>query len=324
VTDNEDPKDGPPDEEDPQSGKPKPRFRIDPAMLRAIEEQRKMFRRAQLQAGPTYAEVMRRAAEAVRPALQAYDSIVKSAAAGIIEQLRPIVESAAAATNALSKIDWPALLEVMRTALPPNWDENVDLETIESILNDEGIPLVFVPNNAILNQLLTADDRAARMSILLAARDEVLADCAAVLAEVTHSSLSAQVPLAKAAVGACQDGHYASGQALAVTVVETMVRNILGMNYTQAKTQLVLNIDNLAHTDVRVKAALAPIPIFYTPWHPGSGVPAPSELSRHVTVHQADVQHYTEENSLIAAMLVTSVMKAVDEYQHDPNPEVST
>lgn len=104
-------------------------------------------------------------------------------------------------------------------------------------------------------------------------------------------------------------------------MVETVISNILGMNYNQAKNGLVLDMDDLPYTEVRVKAALAPIPKFYTPWWPASGLPIPVELSRHVSVHQADVLHYTEENAVIAAMLVASVLKAVDESQQETHPE---
>jgi hypothetical protein len=65
-----------------------------------------------------------------------------------------------------------------------------------------------------------------------------------------------------------------------------------------------------------VSAALAPIPTFFTPWFRDQGTSPPAELSRHVSVHHADIAHFTEENALIAAMLVTSVMKAVDEKRH--------
>jgi pimeloyl-ACP methyl ester carboxylesterase len=53
--------------------------------------------------------------------------------------------------------------------------------------------------------------------------------------------------------------------------------------------------------EVWVKAALAPIGPFYTAWYPSSGNPAPTALSRHVTVHQADLNHYTSGNAIAVA-----------------------
>lgn len=292
-------------------------FRIDPSVLRAVE--RAIFN-IQKPVEPAF-EAMTRAAKAAEPAIRAYNSWLEKTGANIARMIGPAIESMSRATALLGRIDWTALLETMRAALPPNWDESVDLDLIESILNDEGIPLVFIPSNPVLTQLLAAPNRAARIAILLQAKERVLADCQSTLADVTHSRLAGQLPLAKDAVASCQDGHSYSGQALAVSVVETVVSNILGLDYGQAKRNLVLDLDDLPYTEVRVKAALAPIPKFYTSWWPNRGLPAPAGLSRHVSIHQADVQHYTEENALIASMLVASVMKAVDESQHEAQRE---
>lgn len=295
-------------------------FRIDPEIHRALDSYRRAMLNMQAQVQPAL-EVAARAAKAAEPAFRAYKSFVEKMQAEIAGAVGPAIESMSRVSAVLEGIDWAALLEAMRTALPPNWDENSDLDLIESILNDEGIPLVFVPRNAVLRELLAAPDRATRVTILLRAKEQVLEDCQSTLADVTHSSLSGQLPLATDAVASIQDGHAPSGQALAVSVVETVVSNILGMNYVQAKQHLSLKLDDLPYTEVRVKAALAPIPKFYTSWYPNQGVPAPVELSRHVSIHQADVHHYTPENALIASMLVASVMKAVDESQHDAQPD---
>lgn len=295
-------------------------FRIDPDLDRAFASYQREMSGFYEQLQPSL-EIATRAAKAAEPALRAYKEYADRIGAEVARIIGPAIESIARATTVLDKIDWVALLDSMRASLPPNWDESVDVELIESIINDEGIPLVFVPNNSILNKLLVAENRAERVAILLQNKEEVLRDCQSTLASVTHTTLAGQLPLAKDAVASCQDGHAPSGQALAVSIVETIVSNILGMNYGQAKQKLVLDLDDLPYTQVRVKAALAPIPKFYTSWYPKGGIPPPAELSRHVSIHQADVQHYTEENALIASMLVASVMRAVDESQHEVQPE---
>jgi hypothetical protein len=43
--------------------------------------------------------------------------------------------------------------------------------------------------------------------------------------------------------------------------------------------------------------------------------PQPESLSRHVSVHQADPAHYTRGNATVAAMLVASVLRALQEFQ---------
>jgi hypothetical protein len=68
-------------------------------------------------------------------------------------------------------------------------------------------------------------------------------------------------------------------------------------------------------TQVRWRAALAPIGRFYTAWRHDSGQPPPEALSRHVTVHQADQGHYTAGNAIVAVMLAASVLRALDELE---------
>lgn len=38
------------------------------------------------------------------------------------------------------------------------------------------------------------------------------------------------------------------------------------------------------------------------------------ELSRHVTVHQADLNRYTAENAVVAVVLAASVVRALQEH----------
>ena len=64
-----------------------------------------------------------------------------------------------------------------------------------------------------------------------------------------------------------------------------------------------------AITELRRAIALAPIERFYTEWYPSSGRPAPAELSRHVTIHQATLDHFSRSNALLAVMLMTSLLR---------------
>jgi hypothetical protein len=96
--------------------------------------------------------------------------------------------------------------------------------------------------------------------------------------------------------------------------VETVVTRTIG-KYKVAKD--FAKIDDpkyLTMTELRFRAALAPIGPFYVTWWPSTGDPMPEQLSRHVTVHQADPTHYTHGNATIAIMLLASVLRGVQEY----------
>lgn len=208
-----------------------------------------------------------------------------------------------------------ALLAEVYRALPPNWPGGVDyVKAIE--LANEGIPVVWVPPGHVLEQLVAAPDRPAQLAVLHAHRDDLIADVRRVLDEVTHADLSGQIPLAKAAFESWSSGHEESAQALAVTVIEAVVTRYYaaGRKYDQVRAAAKIDLDNdLSISELRLAVAVAPLSTFYTPWFPNQGTAAPDELSRHVTVHQADIGHYTPDNALLSIMLLASTLRAFEE-----------
>jgi hypothetical protein len=189
------------------------------------------------------------------------------------------------------------------------------LDTITEVINDDGIPIVWVPRESIVEQVLAAGSRPARIAILLEHAADVASDCRAVLDEVTEPTLAGQIPLAVRALEAIADGHPEAAQALATVVTETAVAGALSGKYKEVKKVVQFDPDAVPWTRLRLAAALGPIHRFYTTWFKSWGTPAPDELSRHVTVHEADVSHYTPGNALVAVLLVTSVLRALQELQ---------
>lgn len=235
-----------------------------------------------------------------------------------IDLALPIVEWAAV----LPKIELPnfgpalgSLLEELRRSLPPNWPSGVDTEALMAIIQDEGLPLVWVPREQVIAELLAAPDRSARVEILVFHRDDLIDDCRQVLAAVHTKTLGGQLPLAMRSVDALEAGHYEAAQALAVVVTETAVARAISDKYEEVKRQVLFDPELVPYTQLRLRAALAPIGSFYTSWHVGSALPPPEALSRHVTVHQADHGHYTEGNAVVAILLAASVLRALQELQ---------
>lgn len=219
------------------------------------------------------------------------------------------------------------LRDLTREWLPPNWPYGLDPDLAFSVIQDEGIPLVWVPRADIVSELLDAADREERLKVLVSRADEVAEDCAAALSEVTNSELVNQVPLARRAVAAYAAGHHEAAQALAVVVVETAVSHTVkpkktpGRKSSYERIAEAVKVDDpgkLSLTELRLRAALAPIGPFYVSWYPTSGDPAPEELSRHVTVHQAHIDHYTQGNAAVAVMMVASVLRGLQEMLESP------
>lgn len=128
---------------------------------------------------------------------------------------------------------------------------------------------------------------------------------------VTDLDLAPRVPQAVEAVEALLAGFPQAAQALAVAVSESLLTEYVanGRTYGELRIDVAVDTDDLTIVDVRTTFALLPVHRFYTPWRPHTGVPAPGELSRHVTVHHARADHLTPENALIAVMLLSSLLR---------------
>lgn len=208
-----------------------------------------------------------------------------------------------------------SMLKRLREARPPNWPDDISLEQVVAVVQDDGLPLVWLPRAEVVAEVIDAPDRAARVEVLLRHADELIADCREVLGAVRHETLIGQLPLAGRAVDALEAGHHEAAQALAVVVTETAVARAISGKYEDVKKQVLFDPDLIPYTEMRLRAALAPIGPFYTTWYASSGTPAPEALSRHVTVHQADCIHYTGGNAMVAVLLTTSVLRALQELQ---------
>jgi hypothetical protein len=210
------------------------------------------------------------------------------------------------------------LADLFRVGMPLNRAGKVRIRDARTVVQNDGIPLVWVPRSEIILAMISATGRADRIDLLIARGEQVADDCRKVLADVQHPLIVDQAWLAKRAIEALVAGHFESAQALAVVVTETAVANVLGGNYDKVRKRVLFDPGKTKVSELRLRLALAPIGQFYTSWHRDSGSPQPESLSRHVSVHQADPTHYTKGNAIVAAMLVASVLRALQEFQEAP------
>lgn len=207
---------------------------------------------------------------------------------------------------------------------PPNWPRDIDPNAMQALLNDEGLPLVWVPRAEIVTQVLAAGSREERVAVLVARRAQVAEDCRAVLDDIAHPRLLTQRRLLEAAVDALAAGHDEAAQSLAVLVAETAVLlaaaagHIDGLAdrkgiYDRVKDAVRVDLDNAPPWLLRVAASLAPVAGFFTKFHPHQGDPVPEGVSRHVTVHFAFDEHYTEEHAVVAVLLMASVVRGLQQ-----------
>ena len=204
--------------------------------------------------------------------------------------------------------------ELRKRWWPPNWPTDTpDFDVLNEILNEDGIPLVWVPRAEIVEQLLSATDRAERISILTQQRDAVIIDCRETASALGHERIASAKPLVLAAISALAGEHHEAAQALSVVVAESALKVALAKSYSKISHEVRIDAREVGLRTLRYRAALAPVARFYTPYYATAGE-KPEALSRHVSVHFAEADHYTEENALLAVLLMTSVLRALDDY----------
>jgi hypothetical protein len=210
-----------------------------------------------------------------------------------------------------SGLDW------IRDAYPPNWSKLVDSQVVDEVLYKDGIPIVWVPPSQILDKVLQAPDRVSRMTALMEEQDLIVEDCERVINECVHPDLSGQLPLAISVLHAWKE-HPEAAQALAVNLTDSLIKKfpdqiLPSKEYQKIKETVKVDLGSVLFVQVRVWYALAAIYVFFTTYYASSGPALPKELSRHASTHTVHIDHFHRENALIAIMLMTSIMRTLQE-----------
>jgi hypothetical protein len=202
-------------------------------------------------------------------------------------------------------IDFQKLLEGLDRWLPDNLRGTVDLEAVASIALDEGIPLCWVPRTEIIQSLLDADTPEDRLTVLDDHRNEIVDDCAQVLADVPHQ-WARECEEAIAALRVPLDG---PAQSHAAGIIDSIVLCTLGTKGRNlAKSRAKEDWEDLAIRVVGENLVLRPLYRALVTWYPNSGTPIPDHFARHPTAHAVGQRGlFQARHALIAVMLAVSL-----------------
>jgi hypothetical protein len=215
------------------------------------------------------------------------------------------------------KETFEAVATMLHAALPPNWDDIPDWRVVEKVVSEDGLPLAWVPRGRIVNRILASQTQRGRLGVLRAHRQDIVEDCRACLAACHDKAVIGEAQLARKALEALAAEHDSAAQALAVVVTESTIRRFIDKRYEDARKKAQFDRD-VSIQLFRTTVAVAPVLRFYTTWYPDQKQPIPKGLSRHVSVHQPTMRHYTRTNALIAVMLMSSLLREVCEWQRLP------
>lgn len=225
----------------------------------------------------------------------------------------PKIEFPNALAEILRTFDWEAFERRIRT--PRNWPKNWEtyLPQLMTMLNDEGIPVAWVPNAATLMELIDAGNAECRSELLVERRVEILEDCAAELGEIESELLIPMMPSVEDLIASCRDGHWKTAGLAAVPLIHSVVE-ALRWPTQQARTKKHHTITTrVTLKDLMEQATRAPLVTFYKDWNPLSGQPRPTYLARHVMSHKFGPEQVTDRNCIVAVMLLTSLFVTVDQ-----------
>lgn len=216
---------------------------------------------------------------------------------------------------------WQDLFEsIGRTAAriyPENWDGITPPSTsdLETILIDEGIPLMWVPGPKVVEALSEVEDAPARRRIVGSRWKGIISDCEAVLKKIDHPDLLDERDFALDCVRAIRAGHSNPAQALAANLLDTALCHL------DEKDRKELTNNRFKQEGVRfdwddylIREAFtfAPVWCAHARFFVKKGDTIPRTFGRHPSVHAVSRTQYKRINAVIGIMLVTSVLKFFD------------
>lgn len=217
--------------------------------------------------------------------------------------------------DVLRGFDWDAFERRIR--VPRNWPTAYEqyLPELVSMVNDEGIPVAWVPRWELLEKLLGASDATARSLLLVEHRDEILHDCEAALDDVSDSSLMPFMPTVQELLAASRYGLWKVAAISAVAITHSIVERLEWASARQLVRKHHALQESVSLADVMERATRGPLVLFYDDWNPKSRRPRPIHLTRHVVSHRFGPEQVAERNCVVAVMLVTSLMVTVDQLE---------
>ena len=189
--------------------------------------------------------------------------------------------------------------------IPGNLHDVQDLDVVAAVALEEGIPLSWIPRTEIVIALIEADGPEERLCILTERRDDILDDCEARLASITHE-WSVQC---RSAIKALRLGLDGPGQSHASNILDSIVLAYFGRGgRDEAKERGQGDFDDLPLGLAAENLTLRPLLRAFTRWWPDSGTTLPAHFARHSTSHAVGhVGVFAPPSTLIAVMLATSL-----------------
>ena len=211
----------------------------------------------------------------------------------------------------------PTLDRLRESFYPPNLGaiENLKFEDVEKVVMADSVALYGVPRTAIAEALIRADSAAKRREILGRRWKAISADCRRAVDGFESDVVASYSPFTLAALDALDGGHTAAAQALAGSLIDSLLTGYFGKDRKQYTPDKHGKRTTKAYDEFTVRqfVAFAPMWQTYQQFWVGRGDTVPTTFSRNATAHTVSPRQFNRRNAVQALLFATSLLYFFDE-----------
>lgn len=205
----------------------------------------------------------------------------------------------------------PTLERLKRSFYPPNLCEiaGLDFEDVEKVVMADGIALYGVPRTSIAAALISANGAAKRREILGRRWENISADCRAAVTACEAEVVAPYIPAALAAIDALDNGHTEAAQALAGSLLDSIVTAYFGRHrYRYTPNKRTTTAEAYEELSVRHFIAFAPVWQAYQQFRASNGDGVPKTFNRNATAHTVSRRQFNRRNTVQGLLLTSSLL----------------
>lgn len=236
---------------------------------------------------------------------------------GISDSVAKIVQQFAAQQSSWLKTLGPTLERLRENFYPLNLRgiEDLEFEDVEKVVMADSIALYGVPRTATAEALIRADSAAKRREILGRRWKAISADCREAVGGFESEAVAPYVPFALAALDALDGGHTAAAQALAGSLIDSLITAYFGKDRCQYTPDKKGKRTTKAYKEFTARqfVAFAPMWQTYQQFWVDEGNTVPTTFNRNATAHTVSPRQFNRRNTVQALLFATSFLCFLDE-----------
>lgn len=207
--------------------------------------------------------------------------------------------------------------EILEAAWPDNWRgiPAEKLDRLYGLIDEVGWCLIWVPRRDIVEEVaeLSIDEAA---ELIVRRRRDIVEDVRDLSGHLTRPEIADLREGIVDAASALEHGSHRSAQALAATLITTMVQGHVG-HKTLGKARskfLASHPDDAPISNFRLTAILYTVGLSLEQYWPSDETPVPKTFNRHASVHTYHPDQFTELNSIIGLILATAFARELQAF----------